>query len=87
VPFVVAAPVSTIDFAAAGAADIKVELRPGEEVTTFAGTAVAPAGSTAHNPAFDVTDAALVTALVTERGVVRPVNAGTLQSLGAGRGS
>src|SRR5690242_4998988 len=46
VPFVVAAPVSTIDFAAAGAADIKVELRPGEEVTTFAGTAVAPPGST-----------------------------------------
>jgi methylthioribose-1-phosphate isomerase len=87
VPFVVAAPVSTIDFAAAGAADIKVELRPGEEVTTFAGAAVAPPGSTAHNPAFDVTDAALVTALVTERGVVRPVNAGTLQSLGAGRGS
>ncbi len=87
VPFAVAAPVSTIDFAAAGAADIKVELRPGEEVTTFAGTAVAPPGSTAHNPAFDVTDAALVTALVTERGVTRPVNAGTLQSLGAGRGS
>ena len=87
VPFVVAAPVSTIDFTAAGAADIKVELRPAEEVTTFAGTAVAPPGSTAHNPAFDVTDAALVTALVTERGVVRPVNAGTLQSLGAGRGS
>ena len=87
VPFVVAAPVSTIDFAAAGAADIKVEMRPGEEVTMFAGTAVAPPGSAAHNPAFDVTDAALVTALVTERGVAQPVNAGTLQSLGAGRGS
>jgi methylthioribose-1-phosphate isomerase len=87
VPFVVAAPVSTIDFAAAGAADIKVELRPGEEVTTFAGTAVAPAGSTAHNPAFDVTNAELVTALVTERGVARPVNTGTLQRLGTGRGS
>jgi len=87
VPFVVAAPVSTIDFAAGGAADIKVELRPGEEVTTFAGAAVAPPGSTAHNPAFDVTDAALVTALVTEHGVARPVNAGTLQRLGTGRGS
>ena len=86
VPFVVAAPVSTIDFAAAGAADITVEQRPGEEVTTFAGTAVAPPGSTAHNPAFDVTDAALVTALVTEHGVARPVNAGTLQRLGTGRG-
>jgi methylthioribose-1-phosphate isomerase len=87
VPFVVAAPVSTIDFAAAGAADIKVEQRPAEEVTSFAGTQVAPPGSTAHNPAFDVTNAALVTALVTEHGVARPVNAGTLQSLGAGRGS
>ncbi len=86
VPFVVAAPVSTIDFAAAGAADITVEQRPAEEVTTFAGTAVAPPGSTAHNPAFDVTDAALVTALVTEHGVARPVNAGTLQGLGTGRG-
>ena len=87
VPFVVAAPVSTIDFAAGGAADIKVEQRPGEEVTTFAGTTVTPPGSTAHNPAFDVTDAALVTALVTEHGVARPVSAGTLQRLGAGRGS
>jgi methylthioribose-1-phosphate isomerase len=86
VPFVVAAPVSTIDFAAAGAADIKVEHRPDEEVTTFAGTAVAPPGSTAHNPAFDVTDAALVTALVTEHGIAQPVNAGTLRDLGTRRG-
>jgi methylthioribose-1-phosphate isomerase len=87
VPFVVAAPLSTIDFAAAGAADITVEQRPGAEVTTFAGTAVTPPGSPAHNPAFDVTDAALVTALVTEHGVAQPVNAGTLQRLGTGRGS
>jgi methylthioribose-1-phosphate isomerase len=87
VPFVVAAPLSTVDFAAAGAADITVEQRPGAEVTTFAGTAVTPPGSPAHNPAFDVTDAALVTALVTEHGVAQPVNAGTLQRLGTGRGS
>jgi methylthioribose-1-phosphate isomerase len=87
VPFVVAAPVSTIDFAAAGPAHIKVKQRPGDEVTSFAGTPVAPPGSAAHNPAFDVTRAALVTALVTEHGVVRPVNAGTLQGLGARRGS
>jgi len=87
VPFVVAAPVSTIDFAAVGPADIKVEQRPGEEVTSFAGTPVAPPGSAAHNPAFDVTNAALVTALVTEHGIARPVTAGTLQDLGARRGS
>ena len=87
VPFVVAAPVSTIDFAAAGPGDIKVEHRPDDEVTSFAGTPVAPPGSTAHNPAFDVTRAALVTALVTEHGIARPVNAGTLHDLGTRRGS
>jgi methylthioribose-1-phosphate isomerase len=87
VPFVVAAPLSTVDFAAAGAAGINVEQRPGEEVTCFAGVPVAPPGSAGHNPAFDVTPAALVTALVTEHGVVRPVNAGTLQDLGTRRES
>jgi methylthioribose-1-phosphate isomerase len=87
VPFVVAAPVSTIDFAAAGAGAIEVEQRPGAEVTTFAGNAVAPPESAAYNPAFDVTRAPLVTALVTEYGVARPVNAGTLHHLGAMRTS
>jgi methylthioribose-1-phosphate isomerase len=81
VPFVVAAPVSTIDFAADDAAAIEVEHRAAQEVTSFAGVTVAPAGSAAYNPAFDVTPAALVTALVTERGVVQPVDAGTLQYL------
>jgi methylthioribose-1-phosphate isomerase len=81
VPFVVAAPVSTIDFAASDGAAIAVEHRPGEEVTSFAGNAVAPPGSSAYNPAFDVTGPALVTALVTERGIVQPVNAGTLHDL------
>jgi methylthioribose-1-phosphate isomerase len=82
VPFVVAAPVSTIDFAASDGAAIAIEYRPGEEVTSFAGNAVAPPGSAAYNPAFDVTDATLVTALVTECGIVQPVNAGTLHDLG-----
>ena len=86
VPFVVAAPVSTIDFAAAGRRDINVEQRPDDEVTSFAGTPVAPPGSAAHNPAFDVTPAALVTALVTENGIARPVDAGTLHDLGIRRG-
>jgi len=87
VPFVVAAPVSTIDFTAAGPDEITVEQRPGTEVTSFAGTPVAPPGSAAHNPAFDVTAAALVTALVTEHGVAQPVNAGTLRVLGTRRES
>jgi methylthioribose-1-phosphate isomerase len=81
VPFVVAAPLSTIDFAAPDSAAITIEHRAAEEVTCFAGTPVAAAGSPAFNPAFDITPAALLTALVTERGVARPVNAGTLRDL------
>ncbi len=81
VPFVVAAPVSTIDFTAEDGAAIEVEHRAAHEVTSFAGAAVAPAGSAAYNPAFDVTPAPLVTALVTERGVIKPVSTGTLQYL------
>jgi methylthioribose-1-phosphate isomerase len=84
VPFVVAAPLSTVDFAAGDGAAIVVEHRPAAEVTSFAGSPVAPAASDAYNPAFDVTPAALVTALVTERGLARPVNAGTLRLLSAG---
>jgi methylthioribose-1-phosphate isomerase len=81
VPFVVAAPVSTIDFAAPDGAAITIEHRAAEEVTCFAGTPVAAAGSPAYNPAFDITPPALLTALVTERWVARPVNAGTLRDL------
>jgi methylthioribose-1-phosphate isomerase len=79
VPFVVAAPVSTIDFAAPAGAAIVVEHRAAEEVTSFAGVPVAAASSAAYNPAFDVTPPELITALVTERGIVRPVTAGTLR--------
>jgi methylthioribose-1-phosphate isomerase len=81
VPFVVAAPLSTVDVATAAGSGIVVEHRPAAEVTSYAGVAVAPAGSQAYNPAFDVTPPELVTALVTERGVARPVNAGTLRVL------
>jgi methylthioribose-1-phosphate isomerase len=83
VPFVVAAPMSTIDPAAADGGAIVVEHRDPVEVTSCAGRAVAPAGSDAYNPAFDVTPAELITALVTERGIARPVNAGTLHRLEA----
>jgi methylthioribose-1-phosphate isomerase len=81
VPFVVAAPVSTIDFETPDAAAITIEHRAAEEVTSFAGTPVAVAGSPAYNPAFDITPPALLTALITERGVARPVNAGNLRDL------
>jgi methylthioribose-1-phosphate isomerase len=84
VPFAVAAPLSTVDFATPSGAAIVVEHRDAAEVTGFAGTPVAPAGSEAYNPAFDVTPPDLITALVTERGVVRPVTPGKLRVLEAG---
>jgi methylthioribose-1-phosphate isomerase len=84
VPFVVVAPVSTIDMATPDGSAIRVERRPPEEVTRLAGVQVAPAGTAVYNPAFDVTPPALITALVTERGVARPVTTGTLRVLGAG---
>jgi methylthioribose-1-phosphate isomerase len=84
VPFVVVAPVSTVDFGTPAGAAITVEHRPGEEVTGLAGQRVAPAGTLAYNPAFDVTPPDLVTALVTEQGVIQPVTPGNLRVLEAG---
>jgi methylthioribose-1-phosphate isomerase len=72
VPFVVAAPESTVDPATPDGAAIEIEDRGDDEVTSVAGRAVAPAGARAVNPAFDVTPADLVTAIVTERRVIRP---------------
>ncbi|HXP18263.1 MAG TPA: S-methyl-5-thioribose-1-phosphate isomerase [Streptosporangiaceae bacterium] len=82
-PFVVVAPVSTIDFGTAGGSAIVVEQRAPEEVTHLAGQPIAPEGSSAFNPAFDVTPPELVTAIVTERGVIQPVTAGNLRVLGS----
>lgn len=82
IPFVVVAPVSTIDFSTPTGSAIVVEHRPAHEVTELAGQPIAPDGSTAFNPAFDVTPPELVTAIVTERCVVQPVTAGNLRGLG-----
>jgi methylthioribose-1-phosphate isomerase len=79
VPFVVAAPVSTLDLATPDGAGIPVEQRPASEVTTVAGRAIAPEATSAYNPAFDVTPPSLVTAIVTERGVIQPVTAGNVR--------
>jgi methylthioribose-1-phosphate isomerase len=73
VPFFVAAPSSTFDLMIESGADIPIEERAAAEVLAPLGVPAAPAGATAFNPAFDVTPAALVTAIVTERGVIRPV--------------
>jgi methylthioribose-1-phosphate isomerase len=82
VPFVVVAPVSTIDFGTADGKSIVIEERDPQEITEFAGHPIAPAGSPAYNPAFDVTPPDLVTAIVTERGVIQPVTQGNLRVLG-----
>jgi methylthioribose-1-phosphate isomerase len=87
VPFVVVAPVSTIDPATPDGSAIQVERRPAEEVTSVAGVQVAPADTPVHNPAFDVTPPGLITAIVTERGVAQPVTTGTLRVLGVGPAS
>jgi methylthioribose-1-phosphate isomerase len=77
VPFYVAAPTTTVDPATASGADIPIELRADAEVADVSGTRVVPAGAAVYNPAFDVTPARLVTALITERGVLhRPDAAG-----------
>ncbi len=76
-PFYVAAPWSTVDLDTPTGAAIPIEERGDDEVVTLAGQRIAPAGVRARYPAFDVTPAALVTAIVTERGVVRaPLGAG-----------
>jgi methylthioribose-1-phosphate isomerase len=72
IPFYVAAPLSTIDFAAKSGADIPIEDRSGREVTHLQGKRQAPPGASAENPAFDITPSRYVSAIITERGVVRP---------------
>ncbi len=75
IPFLVVAPESTVDEMTATGADVHIEDRDPAEVLTVAGARIAPDGVTAVNPAFDVTPHDLVTAIVTERRVIRP-NAG-----------
>jgi methylthioribose-1-phosphate isomerase len=72
IPFYVAAPRSTFDFSIAGGSEIPIEQRAADEVAGFGGARVAPEGATVYNPAFDVTPGHLITAFVTEYGIVRP---------------
>jgi methylthioribose-1-phosphate isomerase len=73
-PFYVAAPLSTVDRSVPDGAAIPIEERAAAEVTGFRGERWAPEGVAVVNPAFDVTPAALVTGLITERGVTSPVD-------------
>ncbi|MFE4753454.1 S-methyl-5-thioribose-1-phosphate isomerase [Streptomyces mirabilis] len=77
IPFLVAAPTTTVDLATATGADIHIELRGEDEILEWSGVRTAPAESRGHNPAFDVTPGRLVTGLVTERGVLE-ISAGEL---------
>ena len=72
VPFYIAAPISTIDFAIATGAEIPIEERASVEVTNGFGRQTAPAEAKVYTPAFDVTPAKLIAAIVTEAGVIRP---------------
>ncbi|UFR04146.1 MULTISPECIES: S-methyl-5-thioribose-1-phosphate isomerase [Streptomyces] len=92
VPFIVVAPLTTVDLDTPDGASIEVEQRPGFEVTEVmapqvpvagpgGGVPVAPLGTQAYNPAFDVTPPELVTAIVTEEGAASPVTAESLAEL------
>jgi methylthioribose-1-phosphate isomerase len=84
VPFYVAAPSSTIDFALEEGGEIPIEERDASEVTHFGGVQVTPGGVPAYNPAFDVTPAEYVSGFVTEKGLIRPPYRENLARLGPG---
>lgn len=74
IPFYVAAPTSTFDLSMISGDDIPIEQRSAKEITHGFGKETAPEGVKVYNPAFDVTPARLITAIVTEKGVISPVN-------------
>lgn len=81
IPFYVAAPLSTLDLGLPSGEEIPIEERDPEEVTQFLGTPIAPPGAQAANPAFDITPARLVSAIVTEVGIARPPYKDSLRDL------
>jgi methylthioribose-1-phosphate isomerase len=80
-PFYVAAPLSSIDTSVADGAHIPIEERGAAEVTGYAGVRWAPEGIAVANPAFDITPAALVSALFTEKGVLERPDASKIRGL------
>jgi methylthioribose-1-phosphate isomerase len=81
IPFVVAGPTSTIDAHLADGSGIAIEERDAEEVRSFGDALATLPDTPVRNPAFDVTPASLVSALVTERGVAQPVDVDTVGAL------
>jgi methylthioribose-1-phosphate isomerase len=81
IPFYVAAPWSTIDMATPTGDSIPIEERPAVEVTHHGGKQLTPNGVGIRNPAFDVTPAKYITAIITERGVLRPSYSESLKAM------
>ncbi len=81
IPFYVAAPCSTFDMTLDTGATIPIEQRPPDEITDGFGRRTAPEGVAVYNPAFDVTPADLVSAIVTERGLIAPVTPTTIRTV------
>jgi len=73
-PFYIAAPSSTFDLSTASGDEIPIEERGADEVASFGDRRTAPEGIKVYNPAFDVTDAANITAIITEKGVIEKPN-------------
>ena len=74
IPFYVAAPYSTFDLSIESGDEIPIEQRGGEEITELFGRRTAPVGVKTYSPAFDVTPAELITAVITDRGIIQPVS-------------
>lgn len=74
IPFYIAAPSSTFDLEIASGVEIPIELRDSREITHAFGKQTAPSGVKVYNPAFDVTPAELISAIITEKGLIQPVN-------------
>ncbi len=72
IPFYVACPFSTIDLSLSGGEDIPIEQRDPQEVASFLGKRIAPSGINVYNPAFDITPARYISAIITERDVHHP---------------
>jgi methylthioribose-1-phosphate isomerase len=81
IPFYVAAPSSTFDLSLPTGDAIPIEQRDPKEVTQGFGRATAPEGVAVYNPAFDVTPARLITGIITEKGVIAPVNAAAIRAM------
>ena len=81
IPFYIAAPYSTFDFNLEDGNEIIIENRDGNEVRKFGDCYSAPEDCLASNPAFDVTPASLITGIITERGVISPVNKENIRKL------